>query len=147
MLGALEMFSSAHPAVQGAMPAVIAIAEGIGSISFLQCPSFHQVHVADAGKADLADHVLLDVNLFRSSILGRGPRHEVVRTFRRLEWVCPQAESFAIWIRQDWLIFLERSELSGIQSNVESKIFGNSCESFLSRWNKGFCSCSPHSAT
>ena len=147
MFNILEIFSPAHSAVQRTMPAIMAFAEGIVSIAFLQRSIFHQVHVADTCKTDLADHVLLDADFFRSSILGLSPRHEVVCTFRSFEWICPQAKSFAARVRQDWLICLELRELSGIQSNIESKAVGNFSDSFRSRWNKGFGSCSFHSAT
>ena len=127
------------------MPAIIAVAEGIESIAFLQRSIFYEVHVADTCKTDLADHVLLHVDFFRSSVLGWSPRHELACTFCSFEWACPQAKSFAVWVRQDWLICLELSELSGIQSNIDSKVVGNFCECFLSKWNKSFGSCSFHS--
>ena len=85
MLNILEILSSAHSAVQRAMPAVVAVAEGIVSIAFLQRSIFHQAHVADACKTDLADHVLIDVNLFRCSILGWSRRHKVACAFCRFE--------------------------------------------------------------
>ena len=125
------------------MPAVVAGAECVVSISLLQCSIFHQVHVADACEANLADHLLLDVSLLRRSMIGRCPRHEVMSAFCYFERVYPEAETFAIGIWH-WLVILELSELSGIESNMESKMVGNFCQSFLSWRNKGFCSCPLH---
>ena len=80
------------------------------------------MHKADAREGNLADHVLLDMSLLRRTVIGRRPRHEVVSTFCCFERVCPEAEAFTIGIRQDWLVILELSELSGIESSMESKI-------------------------
>ena len=116
------------------------------------CPSpfcninsiFREVRVADACESHLANHEFFDVGFFRRSVLGWSPGHEVVSTIRSFEWVCPQAKSLAVWVRQDWMIGLELNELSRIQSSINSKATGNFSASFLRRWNKGFGSCSFH---
>ena len=83
------------------------------------------MHKADAREGNLADHVLLDMSLLRRTVIGRRPRHEVVSMFCCFERVYPEAEAFTIGIRQDWLVILELSELSGIESSMESKILKN----------------------
>ena len=93
----LSIFT-AHSAVQRAMPAIIAVAKGIVSITFLQRSIFHQVHVADACEAHFADHEFL-MWTTSGGVSGDGaPGHETVCSLCCFEWTCPQAESFTVGV-------------------------------------------------
>ena len=80
-----------------------------------------------------------------SGVRGWSPGHKVACSFCCFAWACPQAKSFTVWVKQDWLIGLELCKLSRIQGNIYSKAAGNCSESFLDRWNKGFGSNAFHS--
>ena len=82
------------PSVQRTMPTVVSAAKCIMTITFLQSPFFHQVHVADARENYFANDEFLDVDSFWNTVRGWSPGHEVAGAFRCFDRVCPQAKSF-----------------------------------------------------